>query len=185
MDQSSRGICVFAPDGRILLSNKVWREVYGFVGASGEANVFEDERLAAAGISGYARKSVEGGVAVETPVLRLDPERWSEAAVYPVRNSSGSVVEMALVVDDVTEHGRTVEELEWSEGRFRSMVQNASDIIAVLGENGSVRYASPALRRLLGYGVEEFVGRDAFALVHPDDAPVAREAFEEASKLRR
>ena len=78
---------------------------------------------------------------------------------------------------DVTE--RRAEKLERSEVWFRSIVHNFPDVILVLAETGVVRYASPALRRLLGYSVEDFVGRDVFALVHQDDTPVAREALEE------
>ena len=179
IERSPRGVCFFTPDGEMLLSNRVWREGFGFGGPSGAANVFEDGRLAATGVTGYARKSVDGGVTVETPALRYDPERWLEAVVYPVMDASGAVVEVAVVVDDVTERERAAKELERSEDRFRSMVQNAPDIIAVLGEDGSVRYASPAIRQLLGYNAGDFVGQDAFSLVHPDDVSVVREAFEE------
>ncbi len=70
-----------------------------------------------------------------------------------------------------------------SERWFRSLVQNASDVITVLEADGTVRYVSPAIERMLGYLPEERIGRSGFELVHPDDLARARSRFSEA--LRR
>lgn len=59
--------------------------------------------------------------------------------------------------------------LEEGEGRLRSLVQDAPDVIAVLNANGTVRYASPATRMVLGHEPDELVGGHAFGHAHPDD----------------
>ncbi len=68
--------------------------------------------------------------------------------------------------------------LEASEARFRSLVQNSSDMITVVDELGIVRYQSPASEHVLGLRPEEVVGVQSIDLVHPDDrgagAPVLR-----------
>ena len=50
-------------------------------------------------------------------------------------------------------------DLQRSEERFRSLVRNASDGVVVLGEDGLIRYESPAVERILGRRAEERVGR--------------------------
>ena len=45
-----------------------------------------------------------------------------------------------------------------SEARFRSLVQNAHDLITVLDCDGKVVYQSPSIERVLGYKPEEIVG---------------------------
>jgi diguanylate cyclase (GGDEF)-like protein/PAS domain S-box-containing protein len=70
-------------------------------------------------------------------------------------------------------------EREHSERHFRSLVQNSSDVIAVIGDGGLLRYVSPPVRRVLGWAPERFVGRRALDLVHPDDQERA------ASNLQR
>ena len=66
-----------------------------------------------------------------------------------------------------------------SERLFYSLIQNSSDIITILKEDGIISYESPSLKRVLGYAPDELIGRNAFELVHPDDVQKARAAFAE------
>ena len=50
-----------------------------------------------------------------------------------------------------TERKRAVEALQRSEEYFRSLIENALDIITVLDIDGTVRYGSPSFERVLGY----------------------------------
>jgi diguanylate cyclase (GGDEF)-like protein/PAS domain S-box-containing protein len=59
-------------------------------------------------------------------------------------------------------------------------VQNASDAITVLSADGTVRYVSPAIEKVLGYLPQERVGRSGFELLHPGDLSRAKVAFAEA-----
>lgn len=65
-----------------------------------------------------------------------------------------------------------------SENRFRSLIENALDIITVLDETGTIHYASPSIERILGYAPETLVGRVAFDYVHPDDVEIILAAFQ-------
>jgi diguanylate cyclase (GGDEF)-like protein/PAS domain S-box-containing protein len=56
-----------------------------------------------------------------------------------------------------------------SEERFRSLVQNSSDVINIVDADGGVRYHSESVRRVLGYDPAELVDGDPLSLVHPDD----------------
>jgi diguanylate cyclase (GGDEF)-like protein/PAS domain S-box-containing protein len=59
--------------------------------------------------------------------------------------------------------------LRASEERFKALVQHASDIIMVIGLDGTVVYVSPAFQRLLGYLPGQALGRQARDFMHPDD----------------
>jgi diguanylate cyclase (GGDEF)-like protein/PAS domain S-box-containing protein len=60
-----------------------------------------------------------------------------------------------------------------SEDRFAALIDNSSDIVAVLGSGLDVLYVSPVARRLLGYALEHLEDVDVLSLVHPDDAEMA------------
>jgi PAS domain S-box-containing protein len=65
----------------------------------------------------------------------------------------------------------------WGDERFKSLIENASDIIIVLDEKGTITYEAPSARNIMGYPDGYFIGRNPFDLIHPDDRPAVEEAF--------
>jgi PAS domain S-box-containing protein len=61
------------------------------------------------------------------------------------------------------------ESLQASETRFRALIEHSADAVSLLDAGGTILYASPSTERVLGYAPEEFVGRNAFEFIHPDD----------------
>lgn len=94
---------------------------------------------------------------------------WSELSTAAVHGEDGRATHHIGVMSDVTEREETRETLRLSEGRFRSLVQNASDLITVVDAGGTITYESPSKERILGYGPQELVGRPVLEHVHPDD----------------
>ncbi len=56
-----------------------------------------------------------------------------------------------------------------SEARFRALIEHSSDAIALSSADGRILYASPSTVRVLGYALEELIGRKGFDLIDPDD----------------
>jgi diguanylate cyclase (GGDEF)-like protein/PAS domain S-box-containing protein len=61
-----------------------------------------------------------------------------------------------------------------SEDRFRSLIQNSSDVTMIIDDEGLFRYLSPAVTGLLGYEPSELLGTRATDYVHPDDWALLR-----------
>ncbi len=60
--------------------------------------------------------------------------------------------------------------LRESEERFRSLVQNTSDIIAILDPlPPNIKFISDSIRRILGHKPADLLGSDFCRLIHPDD----------------
>jgi PAS domain S-box-containing protein len=66
---------------------------------------------------------------------------------------------------------------EQSERRYRAIIENSWDAVTLLAADGTIRYASPATLRVLGYAPDELVGRNAIELTHPDDQPARHGQF--------
>jgi PAS domain S-box-containing protein len=73
--------------------------------------------------------------------------------------------------EDVTGSKEVEKALRSSEGRFRSLIENASDVITILDGEGSIQYESPSAARMLGYRPAERLGRSFFDFIHADDLP--------------
>ena len=82
----------------------------------------------------------------------------------------GRRVELALR-HTLAEQHQAQAALETSEKRFRALIEHSWDAIALFSADGRVLYASPATTRVLGYELDNFVGRSAFEFIHPDDHP--------------
>ncbi|MEW6622295.1 MAG: diguanylate cyclase [Bacillota bacterium] len=70
---------------------------------------------------------------------------------------------------NVLERKKTEEILQKSETKFRSIVENANDIICSIDNSGLVTYISPNCKKMLGYEAEEIEGKSFRSFLHPDD----------------
>lgn len=118
----------------------------------------------------------DAAVRGETAAAPGRTRRWS-ANYFPVRDASGAIVAAGAVVSEVTERHAEQEALRESEERFRALVQRTSDVVVVLDAQGTMRYVSPSARRIFGYDAAQVVGQNAFAFIHPEDAPRLMQSF--------
>ncbi|MDB5308238.1 MAG: domain S-box-containing protein [Gemmataceae bacterium] len=71
-----------------------------------------------------------------------------------------------------------------AEERFRVLTESSSDAVALVGADGTVLYASPSARRILGRSPAEVVGRSGFEFIHPDDVGDLRRQLDQLLTTR-
>jgi diguanylate cyclase (GGDEF)-like protein/PAS domain S-box-containing protein len=83
----------------------------------------------------------------------------------------GRAVGLALVAPLM--HALAVSMARWEtiQRRLSSLVQNSTDIMTVVGEDGRVRWQAASIRSVLGHDPDDVVGRPLAELVHPGDHP--------------
>jgi len=87
------------------------------------------------------------------------------------------------LANEVVERLQAEQALRRSEEYLRSLVENASDVITILDPRGTIRYASPAVERVLGYTPEGVVGKNVFAFMHTDDIAEVRRTFQDTMRV--
>jgi len=122
---------------------------------------------------------------ISQPILALAETAKAVSARrdFSVRAGKMGGGELGLLTDafnqmltQIHEQNRALME---SERRFRALIENSSDAIALTNAAGIILYLSPSACRIEGFSPEESVGRHAADHVHPRDMPQWQQSFEE------
>lgn len=105
---------------------------------------------------------------------------WAHEVFVPRRDALGKITGFVVVIQDLTAQRRATEALLINEKRWRALIDSSSDVIVVFGEDSVVRYASPALERVLGVECGDAIGHPLLDLIHPEDASALRRCFKAA-----
>ena len=169
-DRTPVGLYRSTPDGRFLDVNRAATSLLGYT---------DREQLLRAGalLPPPAREvwkrqlaAMDGPHQVTWEVPRPDGLTvWVRDTAHAVRDADGAVVAYEGALEDVTERVLAQRALERSEARFRSLIENGSEAILVLDATASVRYQSPAVQRMLGYGAGDENAARPLDLLHPAD----------------
>ena len=106
-------------------------------------------------------------------IVTPDGRIWAVRG-YPVKGKKGDIVGAIAIILDITKQKKADEELKEKEEYFQALIENSSDAITVLNADGTIRYESKALERMLGYKQEERVSKSSLELLHPDDIQRAK-----------
>ncbi|MDX9785192.1 MAG: CHASE4 domain-containing protein [Desulfobacterales bacterium] len=103
-------------------------------------------------------------------------DRWIYINAGPVYDEAGQIIAGIGFYMDITESKQAQEALRASEERFRSYVENASEVIFTMDSTGNYTYFSPNIFDLFGITESEMTGRNYKEFTHPDDIE-ARDAY--------
>ena len=179
-DNSMVGLYRTAPDGRILLANPAIVHMLGYssfeelVQRNLEEGEYEPQ---------YLRSAFKQRIDSEGQVVGLE-SAWTrrDGTTLFVRESARAVCDEAGntlyyegTVEDITERKLAEERLKASEERYRRLVEQSPETIAVHSE-GKLVYVNPAGQRLFGASsLEDVIGKPIMDFIHPDYREVVEE----------
>ena len=101
---------------------------------------------------------------------------WSHSVI---KNAHGGVTAVVSLAIDVTGAREFERRLRDSERRFRSLAENAYDVIWTATLDGRITYASPSVERLIGYTPAALREYHVFDAVPAESAAQIRDALEQ------
>ncbi len=105
--------------------------------------------------------------------------KWVLTTKVPLRDQVGNTIGIVGISRNISDRKQAEQAVQRSEERFRSLVENSSDLITVLAADGTIQYQSPSVEHILGYPPGAWIGKSIGAFAHPDDIAQARVTWAE------
>ena len=191
VDMSPFAMWVSDREGTVIRTNRSLRDALNLTDDAiiGHYNVLTDANLEIQGVMPVVKavfsrrheparfsipwKAVESGNIAPDGAHDL----YIDVAMFPILNTEGELINVVCQWVDISDQRRAEEALRENEQRFRSIVENANDIICTLTPDGEFAYLSPNMLELLGRDPAELIGKPYTAIMHPDDVPACDEIF--------
>jgi PAS domain S-box-containing protein len=153
------------------------------------------------GDTAIARATLEGNSLYTPPLILPDTRGWRmveglrASALFPIAHHNKIIAALVLATHTQEEIGAwvqptiegvggligsvlaRVERHIASEESYRELVENISDLLYTLDEQGKFIYANPVITQLTGYSSSEIIGRSFTDLVYSEDIPFVVRAY--------
>lgn len=117
---------------------------------------------------------------VQTAKSQIDEEEWTVLhkdgrrisvllSINAIQTKTDNAVRYLGMLMDITDRKRAEEELRRREIRFRTLIENSTDLITVVASDLSIHFQSPSCLRVLGFTQQNMVGHSALDFVHAED----------------
>lgn len=174
VEHTAESIFVIDPDtGFFLESNAAFRELLGYSKEEvARLTIYDIVALDGALVDKYIHRVLADmrPQVAERQYLCKDGKTVRVEEYSSTLRRDGRKVLCFLARDaSVLTHSADEKTRRQSEERFRAMVQNAADVITIVNPNGTIRYQSPSIERMLGFKTSRLIGMSIFDNLHDDD----------------
>ena len=115
----------------------------------------------------------DGVASGTTGVIGSDGSRREWEYQSSLRTEGVTAPIARILARDVTDREESLAAVRHSEEHYRSIIENSPDLIAIIDRDGTLRYQSPSIERVLAIKAESVIGRSFADLVHPESGKKA------------
>jgi PAS domain S-box-containing protein len=127
---------------------------------------------------------IRSGEQIDKLEITFNNSQGKEMAVImscSTLSEKNEVYGYVCIIKNVTDQRLMQKEFSNSQERFADLIQNITDWIWEIDENGIFIYSSPGILQLLGYKPEEILGKSFYVIMPRKEAQVFRELMEKIS----
>ncbi|WP_255440184.1 PAS domain-containing hybrid sensor histidine kinase/response regulator [Caenimonas sedimenti] len=184
-EQAPFSVQLLSAAGRTLMVNQAWKDLWGTQEGDpllrwvlSEYDMLADPQLEAKGVTPYLRRAF-AGEPVRIPAAWYDPAeigkpgraRWVEATARPIKAADGSVLEVMLIHEDVTERFLAERQLRASEMRLRQLANTIPQLAWIADAEGVPQWYNDRWYEYTGTTPEEMRGDGWQSVPHPEVLP--------------
>ena len=184
------GVVVHATDTSILFSNRRALELLGMtmdqmMGKTTQSSQwkFVNETGGDISLEDYPiNRVVDTGSKLEHYLVGIERSGlnhivWVVCNGLPVLDDHGNIDHVIISFVDITELKRSKEDHAKLEKKQRAMIENISDVLAIMDRDGIIRYKSPNIEKYFGWRPEDLVGKPGWETVYPEDMRAIQKEF--------
>jgi len=103
---------------------------------------------------------------------------WTMGKGIAVKNEDGKIIKLIGINVDISDRKFPEIALKQSEELFKALIQNSSDYVQLIDQNGIIIYESPVVENILGYQKMQLISSNFLDFVHPDDLNKAKDSLQ-------
>ncbi|MEZ4671328.1 MAG: PAS domain S-box protein [Anaerolineae bacterium] len=115
------------------------------------------------------------GITLESEVTLKGEPCWFKTSIQPVRDTAGKPYAAQIYAMEITSIKRAEAALRASELRYRSIVEDQTELICRYDTNFCLTFGNAAYCRSFGLSPEEIVGKSIFDKIPPEEHETARD----------
>ncbi len=172
-------ITTLDPEGTVLNVNPAFERLFGYPAAEAVGRKIDD--LVVPDWGREQAVQIHEQLTENRAAFLEAVRRRKDGSFVIVRIAASKAMEAAGAIfamyDDVTEMRASERRLREAEGRYRTIVDSASDLVWQVDREGRVLFMNPTCRVIYGLDPEELIGHPMAEVVHPERLERDRAAF--------
>ncbi len=166
----------YQPDGTCIAANEAWELMWQDKRENVKGyNIRKDPQMISSGLSNYIEKAFAGELSISEPYM-YDPaligqkgrKRWIVMTLYPLKSPAGRLLEVVLILQDITESKKAQEILRTSEEKRRLIMNAALDAIIMIDTQGRITFWNPQAEKIFGWKENDIMGKRLSETIIPD-----------------
>ncbi len=164
-ENANVGVCITGLDGRLLKVNKALCSMLGYTQAELEslrvADITHNEDITPT--NAFIQQSQQGGttrISLDKRYIHKNSSTvWGNLASSLVHDLTGAPQYFITYIQDITDRKEAEERLRASEAHYRSLVENAPDVIAEFDSECRFLFVNSSIKKVSNILPENFIGK--------------------------
>lgn len=155
---------------KILKANDAAINFYGYTKADllqkkiSDLNILQDNEIAK--LMGMA---IKNKIVLKRHKHRIASGEILDVEVYISIYKENDKIIFVATIFDITNRIKAEQKLKNSEEYYKTLMENSTDVISIIDENGTSLFRSTSYKQVMGYTVEEMLNKNIFDLICEDD----------------
>ena len=167
IEQFPYPVVTYAPDGTFVSANPAWETMWEDKRENVAGyNIRKDPQMVTSGLSEYIEKAFAGEVVESSPYLyepaligKAGCNRWMQMLLYPLKNDQQELLEVILILLDITANKEAEKKIRESEEQYRMLIERVSDGFIALDKEWKYTYVNKRSGEITGRDPKSLIGK--------------------------